>query len=444
MWATPDLSDITLILTGLITQAVTTSPLPLSNKISVSACSPETMRNNGDQCYLNLYLLHIGRDPYWRNTPLSGPRPQLNSVQPLSLNLSYLLTAYCDQDTVLEQRALSIALAAIQSNPIMNANTTAGIPEWTAVPNGEFVVSIEADTIEEMSRLWQAFTVPIRLSALIRASVIFIEAPDVIEPPALPPSTVNLSVIQAASLPAPLISPPNTPAVLGDGFSQFTPPLLDGTLPASLAPGIGPLVMVGGVPAPVPPTTSPLFGAYLVIAGSGLDLADAAEIYLSSPGSSTLWDITAWRQGFAPSQLTISPPDSYAAPAGSKLTATPLPGLYSLAVGSGGTVNSNSVTVAIAPRIDGVVNPPTLDPGIFGEFTVTGAGFLPAAKVTLALGSNPLTFSGGAAPPAGGFIVNPAGTAITFLPGALAAGSYPLLLAVNGVPAPIGWLAVVS
>src|ERR1700710_2507222 len=98
MWATADLSDITLILTGLISQAVGSSPLPFVSKIKVSASSPETMRdsgrNTGDQCYLNLYLLHIGRDPYWRNTPLAGPRPQLNSVQPLSLNLSYLLTAY--------------------------------------------------------------------------------------------------------------------------------------------------------------------------------------------------------------------------------------------------------------------------------------------------------------------------------------------------------------
>jgi hypothetical protein len=444
MWSTPDLSDITLILTGLLTQAVNTSPLPLVSKISVSACSPETLRKSSDQCYLSLYLLHIGRDPYWRNTPLSGPRPQLNSVQPLSLNLSYLLTAYCDQDTVLEQRALSIALAAIQSNPIMNPTTAPSLPDWPAVQNGEFVLSIEADTIEEMSRLWQAFECPIRLSALVRASVIFVEAPETIQPPEAPPSTVNLSVIQAASLPPPLVSSAGTPPSLGDGFSQFTPPLLGDTLPSSLAPGIGPPVMVGGVPAAAPGTTAPLYGAYFAIAGSGLDLTDAAEVYLSSPGSATLWDISAWRQDFAPAQLTLAPPDSYAAPAGSPLSATPLPGLYSLGVGSGGAVNSNSITIAIAPRIDGVANPPTLGPVPGNAFTVSGAGFLPAGNVSLALGANPLTFSSAATPPAGGFIVNPAGTSIRFLPGALAAGTYPLLLAVNGIPAPISWLAVVS
>ncbi len=444
MWSTPDLSDITLILTGLLAQAVGSSSLPFVSKIKVSACSPETMRDSGEQCFLNLYLLHIGRDPYWRNTPLTGPRPQLNNVQPLSLNLSYLLTAYCDKDTVLEQRALSIALAAIQSNPIMSADTVPSLPDWSMVPNGEFVLSIEADTIEEMSRLWQAFTVPIRLSALIRASVIFIEAPETILPPEPPPSTVNLSVMQAGQLPAPLVSPPGTPPALGDGFSQFTPPLLPDASLNLLPPDIGPLVMVGGIPAPEPGTIAPTYGAYVTIAGSGLDLADAAEVFLFIPGSATLWDITTWRQGTAASRLTIAAPESYAAPV-SPLAHTPLPGIYSLAVGSGGAVKSNSISIAIAPRIDGVANPPTLDPASSGTFTVTGAGFLPATDVTLVLGATALNYSTAAIPPAGDFIVNSAGTSISFLPPVtLTAGSYPLLLAVNGIPAPIGWLAVVA
>ena len=107
----------------------------------------------------------------------SGPRPQLNNAQPLSLNLSYLLTAWCDKDFTSEQRAMSIALQAIHSQPIVTQNIIAAdlLTRW--LPNGEFVISIEADTIEEMSRLWQAFTVPMRLSALIRVGVVFV-APD--------------------------------------------------------------------------------------------------------------------------------------------------------------------------------------------------------------------------------------------------------------------------
>ena len=52
---------------------------------------------------------------------------------------------------------MSVALQAIHGNPIMSATTApfpAGDNIWSDLPNGEFVISIEADTIEEMSRLW--------------------------------------------------------------------------------------------------------------------------------------------------------------------------------------------------------------------------------------------------------------------------------------------------
>src|SRR5215472_3814697 len=96
-WSTPDLSDITQVVMGIVQKAIVdynnnnnNQSLQLNN-FKVSASSPETVRrNNDDLCQVTLYLLHVGRDPYWRNTPVNGPRPQLNKAQPLSLNLSYL------------------------------------------------------------------------------------------------------------------------------------------------------------------------------------------------------------------------------------------------------------------------------------------------------------------------------------------------------------------
>jgi Pvc16 N-terminal domain len=179
-WSTPDLSDITHVLRGLIESAVNASALQHAQNIKVLCDSPDTARATDGHCHLNIYLLHVGRDPFWRNTPVQGPRPQLNSSQPLSLNLSYLLTAWCDKDFALEQRAMSIALQTIHANPIVNQTLiiAESLTQW--LPKGEFVISIEADTIEEMSRLWQAFTVPMRLSALIRVGVVFI---DPVDPP---------------------------------------------------------------------------------------------------------------------------------------------------------------------------------------------------------------------------------------------------------------------
>src|SRR5271157_4954272 len=117
-WSTPDLSDITQVLKGLLQTAINNSTLPAGN-VQVSCNSPDTARTSDGYCHLSIYLLHVGRDPYWRNAPVNGPRPQLNNAQPLSLNLSYLLTAWCDTDFTSEQRAMSIALQAIHSQPIV-------------------------------------------------------------------------------------------------------------------------------------------------------------------------------------------------------------------------------------------------------------------------------------------------------------------------------------
>ncbi len=448
MWSTPDLTNVTLVMQDLLNNAVQTAGrngLAVGTIAPTSCDSPEIFRtgNTTGQCALTLYLLHVGRDPYWRNTPVSGPRPQLNNAQPLSLNLSYLLTAYCDKDFQTEQLAMSIALQAIHGNPIMSATTApfpAGDNIWSDLPNGEFVISIEADTIEEMSRLWQAFTVPIRLSALIKASVVFVSPLVLTSPPTQPPSTANIAVAPFAIKP----TPPAMPPTLTAGYGQQNPPVLPGTTLAQLNPGIGPLVAVGGVPAPLPGTAAPLFGSYVVIAGNALDLADAANVYLAASGSATLWDVTGWRQGITPGELILALPDVYAVPAGSPLTATPPPGIYNVGVGSGGAAFSNLVPLAIAPRVDRVTNPPLLSADAAGVFTVSGAGFMPSTAVSLALGPVALAFST-APPPAGGFSVDPTGRTIMFIaPTTLAAGTYPLLLAVNGIAASIGWLAVVT
>ena len=187
-WSVPDLSDITSELVAMLQTAVNNSPIPPFN-VHVSGSMPETVRKNGD-CQLSMYLLHVGRDPYWRNTPRQGPRALPNTQQALSLNLTYLLTAYADADFVAEQQAMSIALHCFHEQPLFHGS------------NQEFTISIEADTIEEMSRLWQAIAVPIRLSSVIRVGVVFITP--TAQPPTVspPPARAGLVVGQIPRRPA--------------------------------------------------------------------------------------------------------------------------------------------------------------------------------------------------------------------------------------------------
>jgi hypothetical protein len=100
---------------------------------------------------------------------------------------------------------------------------------------------------------------------------------------------------------------------------------------------------------------------------------------------------------------------------------------------------------ANAPRVDGVTNPPTLNPNASGVFSLTGAGFQRSANTSITLGGVALGYSSAASPSAGQFTVDAAGANIQFVASAaLPAGNYPVLLAVSGIAATTGWVAVVA
>ncbi|HLY57846.1 MAG TPA: DUF4255 domain-containing protein [Stellaceae bacterium] len=423
-WSTPDLSDITQVLKGLLDYAISHSSVSQGN-IKVFCDSPDAARNHDSNCHLTLYLMHVARDPYWRNTPVSGPRPQLNSAQPLSLVLTYLLTAWCDKDFTSEQQAMSIALQTFHSHPIVTQALIQSetLSQW--LPKGEFVVSIEPDTVDEISRLWQAFTVPMRLSALIRVSVIFIDPLDPLEPPEPPPLVANLSVA-----PEPLTT---QAPILIRGFGQQLPPTPPDADPSAVTGTIGPLVATAK--------------STLTIVGNGLDLHPAADdVFLSVPGKSTEWKVTTpWRRNVAATTLELQFPDDYADPTTSlpaPPAAMPLPGFYNLTVGSG-TARSNAIPLTIAPRVDKVTDPPVLKPDGAGVYTIAGAGFVPTAT-KLHFGTKLMNPTATSPPPAGTFTVNAAGTSISFVPPASPKGSYPVLLTVNSIAASSGWVVVLS
>ena len=419
-WSTPDLNNITQVVQGLI-QWELDHYVPTPSNISLTSKSPDTARKTDGTCHLTLYLLHVGRDPYWRNTPVAGPRPQLNANQPLSLNLSYLLSAWCDTDAASEQLAMSIGLHAVHTHPIVTKALLQQehLTQWLG--DAEFTLSIEADTIEEMSRLWQAFATPLRLSALIKASVVFVAPAIMVPVPQPAPTVANLSV-------GPVPSPkPTVPLLLPGTGLTITPALPESD------------------PAGVTSVTAPLTGAAggtLRVLGNGLTLGNAGGLFLSIPGTATEWDASAWLKSAAqPGEVDITLPANYTDAATPVPAATPLPGFYALAVG---TPRSNTIPLAIAPRVDGAFYPAQLSPDTTGLFTVSGAGFV-AAHTALALGTRALTAATTPAPANGEFSINAAGTQITFrLPTpAPTKGLYPVQIQVNGIAAAPGWVVVV-
>jgi hypothetical protein len=401
-WSTPDISNVSDALHDLLTQALTASvnpPLSIPHfNVNVSLGSPETARTQ-PPCQLSLYLLHVGRDPYWRNAPLDGPRPQLNAAQPLSLNLYYLLTAWADADYTSEQRAMTIALQCFQSQPIYRLPLT----------TDEFTITVEADTIEEMSRLWQAFTVPMRLSCVVKVGVVFITPAQLPAPPAAPPVTANIAV---GPIPA-TGDPPVLYAAMNLAFAPYPPP----TDPTRQIVTGGELVAVGGT--------------NVIVRGAGLD---QPAVFLSTADGSTEWRVTAspsWRQastdpadpaGAASLELLLPP--TYSNPATGTPpppNRTPLPGAYRLAVGRNTPapkVRSNAIPLVIAARIDSLTGPSG------GVYTLTGAGFWPG-KTTVSLGAIDVT----------ALATVTAGSIAFTLPGPPPGpGTYPVGVVVNGIP----------
>jgi hypothetical protein len=425
-----DLSFVTDHLTTMLTQCIDDSPMwgPGNEQITinVSGNAPDALRSSGDT-ELSLYLFHVSQDPFQRNRPANGLRQPLIPFQPLSLNLYYLLSAFSKDDYVHEQQAMSIALRCFHEHPIVRTNV---VIDGVVVPE-EFTLTMNVETADEISRLWQATTAAMRLSTVYKVSVVFMTP----EAPARPiaPNPERLVIgADATALPfaktGQVTGTRRTVAYNFPADSDADPPV---TISKAASYDLSPASAAPGQRA--------------TLAGAGLNQPTSDNVWLLAPdGSET--NVTAWK---APdpippssilqteSQIVLDlPATSGAAPAN-----TPAPGVYQLRAGNGlaanadGAQRTNATPFAIAARI------PAADPPLLAEFagvyTFNGAGFVPGSTEVL-LETVALTAAGGA-PAAGEFHV-PNATTIAFRPPAtLPAGRYGVRVRVNNVESDPSW-----
>lgn len=411
-WSVIDLSSITDHLIALLKEAFKpTSPVWIENGGTIkrfapviNGAMPETARDEGG-CTLSLYLLHVSQNKFYRNTPVNGPLPQLNRKHPLSLDLYYMLTAYAGDTYAQEQQAMSIALRCFHESPIVRKSS----------PDEEYTLSMEVETADEMSRLWQALNVSLRLAVVYKVSVVFVtpsEAPTI---PGPTPLSVGLAV--APKPPSPLPGQLYGAALRESFIVSDTAGAAD-DVEFVIAPGL---------------TRA---GDDLIVTGYGLDKSAFAKVYLTKAGGGAEQDVTIWRQGAASgSDLRLRLPATVGAvPANS-----PPPGVYVLAVGSDlPTVRSNTTPISVAARISKLVVPPKLQP-VRGFYRVDGAGFT-SGLTDVFLDTVPLTSVAGPDPGAGEFVIDASETFFRFKPPvALLSGRYHLRVRVNLVDSPPSW-----
>ena len=372
-WSVPDLSIITQLLIDKLNDAVgALNPTP-SGFTGVTGFMPAVSRTGGNTA-MNIYLLHVSRDPFFRNTPVQGSIAQPNKSQPLSLNLYYLLTTYCETSWAVEQLLMSVAFEYFHANPIYKTSTA------------EFTITVEADTIDEMSRLWQAITVPIRLSALFRVAVVFLAPAQPSVADARLPVEVNLSVAPDLNMPAPSPLPEPQLYELAAQIEYRVPPA---PKPDPANPGV--------IPPRIPPTiinTAPVVmgGQTLRVRGSGLNQPNAAAVYISSGASewplnfTRLYGTSASGTAGDADELVLEIPTAYGIlpGAGTAIASTPLPGVFHFTVGAAATpgFRSNALTIIFAPAVANIgFGDPVITPDAGGVYTLTASGLVAGRNI---------------------------------------------------------------
>jgi len=430
----PDLSIVTNTLLNMLGNFLHAAG---ATSVNLTAAMPEAMRHDSG-CQMTFSLFHVSEDKFQRNSPLLNKRAQGLPFQPMSLDLYYLLTAFCNKDYQQEQQAMSLALQFFYRTPILRIPVT--IPGIVPPVNEEFTLTMEIENSDELARLWQAITVPFRLSAVYRIAVVLLTPPAT---PflALPVRTAQLSAnptLFPYSLSGEVIATVRT-------HSFATPPS---------TPAVPEIVNVDYSPAIVAPQQRFfLYGANLNQAGPPPASATSFRVYLIMPDGTEIevtnpWKVTETnpaKPNFQTnSRITLDLPATVGAP---PLNAPP-PGVYQLRVGSNNppdavTNRTNSTAFSVAARVDVSVVPPNAPilVAVAGDYTLHGEGFI-AGHSAILLDTIALTENLGGPPLDGQFTVN-SGQQITFrAPAGLALGRYTVRVRVNEVESPPSWWIV--
>jgi len=316
---------------------------------------------------------------------------------------------------------MSVAVRVFHANPIIRSGPGTAVP-W------ELTLTMEHRSYDELSRLWQATTAPLRMSLVYRAAVVFLDS-DPAPTPAPKPASLSLT---AASLTAGSL-PLSLPAPGTDGQ-----PVLFGTFRQGSYRGpAGATVPFSQSPATVAP------GQTLWLVGSDLGASRVSgSVYLLPPTGGAEVDVTAWAvaadSSAAKFVLTL-PAAIGPAPAGA-----PGPGVYQFRVGSGapgspGATRSGSIPVSVAALVSPQGGPVLAGPA---PFTVSGTGFVPG-MTEVSVGTFGLTETA-AVPGPGEVRIASSGTSFSFSPPAGPAGTVlPVRVRVNGIESdPALWVTL--
>lgn len=300
------IAAVTATLKNMIFRALSADPDLAGTE--VTARPPDRARQGGvSGNQLNLFLYRTSIDPAWRNQDPPELRPGESGQPPLPLVLSYLMTAYGENDDeVLSHQLLGVGLRVLNDRPLLAPNDIAA-----ALPGSELEHQVERVRItphpiplDEISRMWATFQTGYRISVSYDVSVVLIDNTT--------PVRVPLPVLARSSK-------DSGPSVLG-----------------GLAPVLELAFAPGGRPAARP-------GDEIMLVGRHLD--GVSEINVS--GRRLRQPMPLAPSAIDERTLTVRLPDAPALPAGTVLIRAVAP------AASGQRLVSRAVPLSLAPAITG-------------------------------------------------------------------------------------------
>ena len=377
---TAAIASVTAALTNMIQTAVSADDVVSSG--TVTARPPDRARQGHPVNQINLFLYRTTIDAAWRNQDPPSIRPGESGQPPLPLVLSYLVTAYGEDDNeILAHRLLGIAMGVLNDRPVLSRDALGRALD--PAPGSAVEAQVERIRItpdprpqDEISRMWATFATGYRLSVSYDAAVVLIDS----------------SRPVAAPMPVLMRGPADTgPAVALSPFAQLT-----GVTPPNRQP-------------------SARAGDALTVTGHRLDAVTA--ITVSHPLAAE--PLTLAPQRATPGRLEVTLPTPATLPAGVATVRAVF------ALGPGDPIVSNAVPLALAP---GLTSPAALTVTLAasGATTITvgcAPEVQPSQTTALIVGDQIIP----------GAVITAATSTVSFRSAQLVAGTFPLRLRVDAV-----------
>jgi len=145
----------------------------------VTTLPPDKARQDGTVGnQINLFLYRTSIDASWRNQDPVGIRPGEAGQPPLPLVLSYLMTAYGeDDDDLMAHRLLGAGMQVLNEQPILLPAAIVSALSGSGLENqpGRVRITPHPIPMDEISRLWATFSTGYRISASYDAAVVLID-----------------------------------------------------------------------------------------------------------------------------------------------------------------------------------------------------------------------------------------------------------------------------